>query len=163
VDKAKSPGQFSWRGSSHCPNYNGRRARWLPRRFGGNICQNLRPSAGENGTPSGAGRGLANGRRPLTLTSLKDFLEVSNIDQRVMIPSRHTAAISAPFRHSSVTERSAALPPDLARGIHARSTNAHFIATRDRAISLSQMPVAHGGPAYYLSTFRVRALDPAVH
>jgi hypothetical protein len=25
------------------------------------------------------------------------------------------------------------------------------------------MPVAHGGPAYYLGTFRIRALDPAVH
>ena len=29
--------------------------------------------------------------------------------------------------------------------------------------SLSQMRVAHGGTAYYLSTFRVRALDPTVH
>jgi hypothetical protein len=106
---------------------------------------------------------MANGRRPLTLISLKDFLEVSNIDQRAMMPSRHTAAITAPFRHSSVTERSEALPLDLARGIYARSTNAHFIASRGGAASLSQMPVAHGGSAYYLSTFRVRALDPTVH
>jgi hypothetical protein len=29
--------------------------------------------------------------------------------------------------------------------------------------SLSQMPVAHGGPAYYRGTIRIRALDPAVH
>jgi hypothetical protein len=55
-------------------------------------------------------------------------LEVSNIDQRAMMPSRHTAAITAPFR-SSVTERSEALPLDLARGIYARSSNAHFIAS----------------------------------
>jgi hypothetical protein len=133
------------------------------RRFEGNICHTLRPSAGENETPSGARRGMANGRRPLTLISLKDFLEVSNIDQRAMMPSRHTAAITAPFRHSSVTERSEALPLDLARGIYARSTNAHFIASRGGAASLSQMPVAHGGSAYYLGTFRVRALDPTVH
>lgn len=28
---------------------------------------------------------------------------------------------------------------------------------------MSQMPVQHGDPAYYFSTFGVRALDPAVH
>jgi hypothetical protein len=60
-------------------------------------------------------------------------------------------------------ESSVALPPDFARGIHARSTNVHFIASRGGAASLSQMPVAHGGSAYYLSTFRVRALDPTLH
>jgi hypothetical protein len=51
-----------------------------------------------------------NGRRPLTLTSFKDFFEVGNIDQRVMMPSRHTAAITAPFRHSSVTGGSVGAP-----------------------------------------------------
>ena len=99
MDKAKSHGQFSWRGSSHCPNYNGRSAGWLPddgsrATFG----HTLRPSAGENGTPSGARLGMANGRRPLTLTSFKDLLEVSNIDQRVILPSRHTTVITVPFR-----------------------------------------------------------------
>jgi hypothetical protein len=58
---------------------------------------------------------------------------VSNIDQRLPLLSRkvddrYTAAITAPFRHSSVKESSAALPPDLMRGIYARSTNAHFVA-----------------------------------
>jgi hypothetical protein len=98
-----------------------------------------------------------------TLTSVNIHWKVSNIDQRVIMPSRHTAAITAPFRHSSVTESSVALPPDSTRGICARSTNAQFIASRGGAASLSQMPVAHGGPAYDLSTLRVRALDPAVH
>jgi len=68
----------------------------------------------------------------------------------------------APFRQL-IGESWAALPPDFARGIHARSTNVHFIASRGGAASLSQMPVAHGGSAYYLSTFRVRALDPTLH
>src|ERR1700730_8995865 len=56
-----------------------------------------------------------------------------------------------------------ALPPDLTRRTYARSTNAHFIASRGGVASLPQMPVAHGGQAYYLSTFRVRALDLAVY
>src|ERR1700737_4873168 len=102
-------------------------------------------------------------RSAAVLTSFNKILEVSNIDQRVVMPSRHTAAITAPFRHSSVTERSVALPPDSTRGTYARSTNAHVIASRGGVASLSQMPIAHGGPAYYLSTFRVRAPDPAVH
>jgi hypothetical protein len=75
----------------------------------------------------------------------------------ILLPSQHRSG------NSSVTESSVALPPDFARGIHARSTNVHFIASRGGAASLSQMPVAHGGSAYYLSTFRVRALDPTLH
>jgi len=54
---------------------------------------------------------------PPTLTSFNKYRKVSNIDQRVTIPSRHTAAITAPFRHPSVTESSVALPPDLTGGI----------------------------------------------
>jgi hypothetical protein len=77
--------------------------------------------------------------------------------------SRHTAPITAPFRHPSVTESSIALPPIQREASVARSTNARFTASRGRPASLSQMPVAHGDPAYCLSTFRVRALDPAVH
>jgi len=61
-----------------------------------------------------------------------------------------TTDITAPFWHQSVTERSVALPPDLTGGVYARSANANFIASR-RA-PLSQMPVAHGGPACCLST-----------
>jgi hypothetical protein len=75
----------------------------------------------------------------------------------ILLRSQHRSG------NSSVTESSVALPPNFARGIHARSTNAHFIASRGGAASLSQMPVAHGGSVYYLSTFRVRALDPTVH
>ncbi len=79
------------------------------------------------------------------------------------MPSRHSAPITAPFRHPSVTESSVALPPIQREASVARSTNARFTASRGRPASLSQMPVAHEGPAYCLSTFRVRALDPAVH
>ncbi len=55
--------------------------------------------------------------RPPTLTSFNKYRKVSNIDQRVTMPSRHTAAITARFRHPSVTESSVALPPDLTGGI----------------------------------------------
>jgi hypothetical protein len=49
--------------------------------------------------------------RPPTLTSFNKYRKVSNIDQRATMPSRHTAAITAPFRHPSVTESSVVLPP----------------------------------------------------
>ena len=44
------------------------------------------------------------------LTSFNKILDASNIDQRVVVRSRHTAALTAPFRHSLVMERSVALP-----------------------------------------------------
>src|SRR5258707_6033592 len=69
----------------------------------------------------------------------------------------------APCRLQPVTEVWLALPPIQREASVARSTNARFTASRGRPASLSQMPVAHGDPAYCLSTFRVRALDPAVH
>src|ERR1700730_950214 len=97
------------------------------------------------------------------LTSFNKYRQVSNLDQRVTMPSRHTAAITAPFRRSTVTERSVALRPDSAGSTHARSTNVHSIAARGGAAKLSQVPVAHGDPARRLSTSRVGALDPAVH
>jgi hypothetical protein len=55
--------------------------------------------------------------RPPTLTSFNKYRKVSNIDQRVTMPDRHTAAITAPSRHPSVTESSVVLPPDLTGGI----------------------------------------------
>lgn len=91
------------------------------------------------------------------------FLDVSNIDQRAVMTSRHTAAITAPFRHASVTKRPVALPPDSTRGTYARSTKARFIASRGDVASLSQMPVVHGSTAYCFSTVRIRAPDPAMH
>ena len=45
----------------------------------------------------------------------------------------------------------------------ARSTNTHPVASRGGAASLSQMPVAHGGSTHCRGSFRLRALDPAVH
>jgi hypothetical protein len=39
-----------------------------------------------------------NGRRPQTPTSFNKILEMSNIDQRAMTPSRHTAAITGIHR-----------------------------------------------------------------
>jgi hypothetical protein len=53
----------------------------------------------------------------------------------------------------------AALWPDPTRGIVTRSTNTHPIGARGGVTSLSQMPVAHGGPAHYRSSCRFRALD----
>jgi len=47
--------------------------------------------------------------RSATADLIQKILDVSIIDQRVVMPSRHTAAITAPFRHSSVTESSVAL------------------------------------------------------
>jgi hypothetical protein len=90
------------------------------------------------------------------------FQNLSNIDQRVPMPSRHTCAITARFRHSPVTKRSVMLPTDSTGSRYVRSTD-HSIASRGGAAKLSQMPVAHGGPAHYLGTSRVGALDPAVH
>src|SRR5216684_1000934 len=55
--------------------------------------------------------------RPTTLTSFNNCRKVSTIDQRVPQTSRQTAAITAPFRHPSVTESSVVLPPDLTGGI----------------------------------------------
>src|SRR5260370_27504360 len=88
--------------------------------------------------------------------ALPIFRKVSNIDQRVTMLSRHTAPITAPFRHPSVTESSVALPPIQREPSVARSTHARFTASRRSPASLSQMPVAHGDPAYCLSTVRVR-------
>jgi hypothetical protein len=65
------------------------------------------------------------------------FSRVSNIDQRVALPSRHTATITAPPNGIlSVTESSVVLPPVLTGGIYTRSTNAYFIASRGGAASL---------------------------
>src|SRR5882757_8992595 len=68
--------------------------------------------------------------RPPTLTSFNKYPKVSNIDQRDTMPSRHTAAITAPFRHPSVTESPVALPPISREASVARSTNARFTASR---------------------------------
>jgi hypothetical protein len=102
-------------------------------------------------------------RRSTTLASFNKHWKVSNIDQRGTMPSWHTAATTAPCRHSSVTESSVVLRSDLTGGIYAQSPNVHFIASRDGAVSLSQMPVARGGPAHYCSTSRLRALDTEMH
>ena len=60
-------------------------------------------------------------RRSTTRTSFNRHWEVSNIDQRVIMPSRYGAVITAPCRHSSVTHSSVALPPDLTGSIYAGS------------------------------------------
>jgi hypothetical protein len=89
---------------------------------------------------------------------------VSNIDHRAVMPNRHITAITA--RSSAPVgdrEGLAALWPDPTGGIVARSANTHPIAARGGAASLSQMPVAHGGPAHYRSSYRFRALDTEMH
>ena len=64
-------------------------------------------------------------RRSTTRTSFNKHCEVSNIDQPVIMPSRHSALITAPCQHSSVTQSSVALPPDLTGSIYSGSPWRH--------------------------------------
>jgi hypothetical protein len=89
-------------------------------------------------------------RRSTTRTSFNRHWEVSNIDQRVIMPSRHSAVITAPCRHSSVTQSSVAPPPDLTGSIYAGSPWRHGLvvpnASRAWRSSASQSRSARSLP-----------------
>ena len=66
---------------------------------------------------------------PPTLTSFNKYRKVSNIDQRVTVPSRHTAAITVPCRFIGARE-SGSTPARFNRGVCTENLNPNVLTMK---------------------------------